>query len=169
MLDIVAEHGVGDVFRILLGFEFCRVNADDDKIFRVGMLELLEFRQDVHAVDAAERPKIDEHELALQIFQVDRPAGVDPGGASFERRGSQLALLKDLIQCAVLPIGGGSAQRAAQRWRRTLPRTRSPVPDSLPRKCESWGLLSLWTSEAVSASFLPYVISTRSVSEAGSG
>ena len=39
----------------------------------IGLFELFQLRQDVHAVDAAVGPEIEQHELAAQVFQVDGP------------------------------------------------------------------------------------------------
>ena len=87
VLDLVAEHGLGDVLRVLFGLELGRVDADHDDFVGIGLLELLQLGQDVHAVDAAVGPEIEQDELAAQLLEVDRPGRVDPLDAAVERRG----------------------------------------------------------------------------------
>ncbi len=98
MLDIVAEHRIGNIFRVLFGVELGRMNADDDQLVRERMLKFLQNRQDVHAVDAAIGPEIEQHKLATQLLEIDRSAGVDPSSAGVERR-RLLAAIGKRIAC----------------------------------------------------------------------
>ena len=86
MADSVAENRLADVARVLLPREFRRMDADHDQFVGVSLFELFEFRQDVHAIDAAEGPKVDEHELAPQVAERDRAGGVDPLEIAVQRR-----------------------------------------------------------------------------------
>ncbi len=52
------------------------VHSDDDQLFRELLFELLQLRQDMHAVDAAIGPEIENHELATQVTQAERLGGV---------------------------------------------------------------------------------------------
>ena len=45
-----------------------RVDADHDQLLRIRPLQFLQLRQDVHAVDAAVGPEVQQHESALQIL-----------------------------------------------------------------------------------------------------
>ena len=85
VLDAVAHDRVADVLLILLGVELGRVNADHHHVVGIGLLQLLELRQHVHAVDAAVGPEIEDHELAAERLEVDRPRHVQPARAPFER------------------------------------------------------------------------------------
>ena len=53
------------------------MHADHDQFIREFCFQLLQFGENVHAVDAAEGPKVEEHELALQILLRER-LGVEP-------------------------------------------------------------------------------------------
>jgi hypothetical protein len=77
------------------------MNANHDQIVWIRVLQLLQLRQNVHAVDAAKRPEVEHHELAFEVLEVDRPAGIDPGGAAIERRRANLAGLKDLVEYGI--------------------------------------------------------------------
>jgi hypothetical protein len=41
-------------------------------------LELLQIRDDVHAVDAAVGPEIEQNDLATQFAQTEPPVGIEP-------------------------------------------------------------------------------------------
>ena len=57
--------------------ELGRVDADHDQLVLVLLLELGQVGQDVVAVDAAERPEVEQDDLAPQLGEADR-AAVDP-------------------------------------------------------------------------------------------
>ena len=54
-----------DVLRVLLAGELRRVDADHHELLGVFVFELLELREDMHAVNAAIRPKIQDHNMPL--------------------------------------------------------------------------------------------------------
>ena len=60
---------LADVLGVLLGVELGGVDADDDQLVLVLLLELGEVGQDVVAVDAAERPEVEQDDLALELVQ----------------------------------------------------------------------------------------------------
>ena len=78
MADLVAFRGRGDVSRILLILELRRVYADHHQLTGVGLFQLLQLRQDVHAIDAAIGPEIQQHELPAEVLQLQGPRSVDP-------------------------------------------------------------------------------------------
>ena len=86
MFDLVALDGRADILRVLLGRELGRMDADDHEVLGPGLLQLVQFGQDVHAVDAAVGPEVEEHELPPQIVQFQRPGRVEPGQIRRQRR-----------------------------------------------------------------------------------
>ena len=64
MLDLVAQDRLADALGVLLVLELGRVDADDDQLVGVLLLELGQVGQDVDAVDAAERPEVEQDDLA---------------------------------------------------------------------------------------------------------
>ena len=62
--DLVAADDLPDVLGGLLVGELRRVHADDDELVGVLLLELLQVRQDVDAVDAAVGPEVEQDDLA---------------------------------------------------------------------------------------------------------
>ena len=62
------------------------VDADDDQLVGVLLLQLGQVGQGVDAVDAAERPEIEQDDLAAQVLELDRTGGVEPGHAAFQFR-----------------------------------------------------------------------------------
>jgi len=68
MAHVVAGDGALQRFMIALVFELGRVDAYYDEIVTEVLFEGPEFVEDVQAVDAAERPEIEEDDLALEGF-----------------------------------------------------------------------------------------------------
>ena len=64
-----AAAGRADVVGLPLGDELARVYADYDKLALVLLLEPVDHRQHVHAVDSAIRPEVEQQELTAQVFQ----------------------------------------------------------------------------------------------------
>jgi len=60
------------------------MHADDDQLSAVLLLEALEIRNDVQAVDAAVRPEIEQDDLAAKRLQRQRRRDVEPGEAGGE-------------------------------------------------------------------------------------
>jgi hypothetical protein len=62
------------------------VDADDDELARVLLLEPLEVGDDVQAVDAAVGPEVEQHDLAAQLRERERAVGVEPPASAREFR-----------------------------------------------------------------------------------
>ena len=71
VLDLVAQDRLADRLRVLLVLELGRVDADDDELVGILLLELGQVGQDVDAVDAAERPEVEQDDLALEVLERD--------------------------------------------------------------------------------------------------
>ena len=67
MLDFVAQDCLADVVGLLSVVELGRMDPDHDQFVRKRPLQLFQLRQDVHAVDAAIGPEIEQDEFALQV------------------------------------------------------------------------------------------------------
>ena len=78
MLDLVTQDGLAYVVGLFLGGELGGVDADDDQLCGVFPFELLQLRDDVHAVDAAVSPEVEQHDLAAQLANRDGPFAVQP-------------------------------------------------------------------------------------------
>ena len=79
VVDLVALHGGGKGYRICLVLELGRVHADGYQDVGVLLFERAQLIQDVQAVDAAEGPEVQQHDLAAQGLEVQGlPAGVQP-------------------------------------------------------------------------------------------
>ncbi len=66
MLDLVTQNDAANVLGLLFIREFCRMHADDYQLVWVLALEPLQIGDDVHAVDAAVSPEVEQHDFALQ-------------------------------------------------------------------------------------------------------
>jgi hypothetical protein len=78
MRQLVALDDAADVFRVALVVELGRVHADDHQLLRVLLLQPLQLWDDVEAVDATVRPEVEQHDLAAQVGQRQRPFHVEP-------------------------------------------------------------------------------------------
>ena len=78
VLDLIAQDGLAYVVGLFFGRELRRMHADDDQFVRVFLFELLQLRNDVHAVDAAISPEVEQYDFAAQLADRDRPLGVQP-------------------------------------------------------------------------------------------
>ena len=81
MGDSVALDRAPHVLRVFLRDELGRVDADDDdRVLREALFDAAQDRQDVHAVDAAVGPEVEDRHPPAQIpGHAQRPARVDPG------------------------------------------------------------------------------------------
>ncbi len=102
MFDVVADDGTANVFRIFFVRELRRMHADHDQFLRILVFQELEVGQDVHAVDAAKRPEIDQHDLAAEILQLDGSRNVEPAVAAIEQVGRHVDPLWEGIGNAVM-------------------------------------------------------------------
>ena len=144
VLDVVPQHRLKDVLFVLLGLELGRVDPDHDKLVGIRPLQLLQLRQDVHAVDAAIRPKIEQHELPPELLERERPGGIDPAfrGRQFRhldplregvfqlRFGRSLlnGLLFGWARLLLLCLNGHARRPSASRRRGEQNRPASPPP-----------------------------------------
>jgi len=88
MLDLIAQDGLADAMGVFLVLEFRGVYSDDDELVGVFLLQPGQVRQDVHAIDAAEGPEIQEHDLPFEVFfQGERAGRIEPGYSPFQFRG----------------------------------------------------------------------------------
>lgn len=78
MLDLVAHEDALEVLGVLLVRELGRVNADHDEFFGEALLERLQIPKNVHAVDAAVGPEVEDHDLATQLRQRHRRGDIQP-------------------------------------------------------------------------------------------
>src|SRR5207245_1412667 len=62
--DLVAQHRLSDVLRLLLVVELGRVHADDNDLVGIFLLDLGQVGERVDAVDAAEGPEVEDDDLA---------------------------------------------------------------------------------------------------------
>ena len=84
VLDIVSQDRLPDVVGLFFRIELRRVNADYHDFIGIGVFQFLEFWQDVHAVDAAIGPEIQQDKFAPQVAQLDWTGGVQPLFAAFQ-------------------------------------------------------------------------------------
>ena len=115
VLHFVAEHGLDDVLAVLFGLEFGGVNTNHHELIREPLLQLLELRQNVHAVDAAVGPKIEEDELPFQIGFGNGLLGVVPLH-SLGKLGQVHAVAKGVCRsgrflCRRLPLAAGDRRK----------------------------------------------------------
>ena len=68
------------VAEIVLEGELGRVHAEDDEPLRsIALVPRLQVRERAEAVDAGVRPEVDQHDLAAQRMEAERPR-IDPRG-----------------------------------------------------------------------------------------
>src|SRR5262249_6702912 len=82
--DLVTKDRLADALGVAFVLELGRVHADDHQDVAVLLFELGQVRQRVDTVDAAQRPEVEDDDAAAQVFQADRPGGVQPGDATLE-------------------------------------------------------------------------------------
>ena len=79
VLDAVARDGLPDVRRVLLGVELGGVDAEDDqRLLRETLLDAPQHGDDVHAVDAAVGPEVEDDDLTAQLSHGEPAVGVQP-------------------------------------------------------------------------------------------
>ena len=81
MVHLVPLDGGGQGHGIGLVRELRRMHPDDHEHVRVLALELAQLVQDVQAVDAAERPEVEEHKTASEVSEAERSGSVEPAAA----------------------------------------------------------------------------------------
>ena len=79
MLDAVPLHRGLDGLRILLVLELRRVHADDRQNITEPSFDRPELGQHVMAVDAAQRPEVQQHDATAKVIEAESPtARSDP-------------------------------------------------------------------------------------------
>src|SRR5690606_28453885 len=78
VLDIVALDRAPQAAAGPLGRELCRMHPDDDQCVRKLPLDLPQLGKQMEAIYSAVGPEIEDHELAAQIGEPQRPLGVEP-------------------------------------------------------------------------------------------
>ena len=84
MLNLVSQDGVPNVCGIFFVVEFRRMHANHDQLVPVLFFEVFQVGKDMHAVDAAVSPEVQQHHLSLQFGEVDGPRGVHPFAATIQ-------------------------------------------------------------------------------------
>ena len=69
MLDLISHDRLKNAGRVLFVLEFGGMDADDHDLVGILLFQLLQIRNDVHAVDAAIGPEIEQHDFAAQVLQ----------------------------------------------------------------------------------------------------
>jgi hypothetical protein len=88
VVHLVALDRRGERDRVRLVHELRGVHADDHEDVAVLLLERAQLVEDVQAVDAAERPEVEDHDLAAELREGHvAAAGVEPAAAG-ELRGA---------------------------------------------------------------------------------
>ncbi len=90
MLDPVFGHLTANVLRVALGVKLGGVHADHHELVLVLGLELGQIRKNVMAVNAAKRPEIKQHDLAVELGKRDW-TGIDPVDPALQARTACLA------------------------------------------------------------------------------
>jgi len=76
--DALTEDGLANGRGLALGGVFGRMHADDGEFRGVLVLQALQVGEDVHAVDAAGGPEIQDHDLAAQAGERKGPLDIQP-------------------------------------------------------------------------------------------
>ena len=71
--------------RHAFGDELGRMYADHNKFIFILYFELREGGENVVAIDTAIGPEVEDDDLAVEILEANRPAGIRPGDAALER------------------------------------------------------------------------------------
>ena len=84
VFNLVADDGFADILAVAFVVEFGVMHANHDDLVRVLLFQEFEIRQNVHAVDAAVGPEVEDDNLASQFLQGDLARGVQPFRTAFE-------------------------------------------------------------------------------------
>ena len=84
MLNLISQDGLADVPCCFLVIELGGVDADHNQFFGVFLFEVIQVWKDMHAVDAAEGPEVDQHDFATQVFDRDRSRRIQPFDTPFQ-------------------------------------------------------------------------------------
>ena len=128
MAYLVAQYGFADAGGVALVGKLGAMDANHDQFVGVLLLQLRQVGQGVDAIDAAQSPEIEDHDLAAQVLHANGAGRVQPGDASVQLGGQD--------GLGVGRIGGGDRgglELAGLQGRVVRPLTSSqppPVPAS---------------------------------------
>src|SRR5712671_6496575 len=115
MLDLVTQNDAAYVFRFLFVCKLSRVHADDYQLIRVLVLEPFQIRNDMHAVDAAIGPKVQQDHFAFNaaskrgLSVLSQPRPPFNSGARTRAFSCYVAINEPLLpldnDCALLSFG----------------------------------------------------------------
>src|SRR5262249_48392424 len=94
VLDPVAHDSGAQVRGLALGREFRGVHPDHDDLVGILALDFPQLRKEMHAVDSAEGPEVEEAEIPLEISQMQGSRDVQPIDTGRELRGTNLPKLR---------------------------------------------------------------------------
>jgi hypothetical protein len=86
MLKFVAQNDAPDVFSFLFIFELCGVDTDHHELIRILRFKSLEIGNDVHAVNAAVSPEVEQNNFPLQCCEGQWAIGIQPTAAAGKLR-----------------------------------------------------------------------------------
>ena len=78
VFDPIPQYDLAQVIGVALVGELGRVDADNHQLVRKFLLQLLQLRDDMHAVDAAVGPEVQDDGLAFELRQLDRLLSIQP-------------------------------------------------------------------------------------------
>lgn len=125
--DFVADDGVTDVVGDFFVVEFGGMDSDDDEFVGVFFFEVFEIGEDVHAVDAAVGPEVEEDDFAFEFIEGEFFGGVKPFGSfdveevSREGEFTGARVFGSIFSGFVLSAGGRSGREAAKENETTSP------------------------------------------------
>ena len=131
MTDFVSQDGFTYVFAVFLRVKLGGVDADDDDLIGVLLLQLGQVGQRMNAVDAAERPEVEDDDLAAQVFEFDGAGGVEPTEAAFQFGGWMTTSLFGRRRFVIRGRAAASCGRAS--WLAAM-RTYQPVRAATTRR-----------------------------------
>jgi hypothetical protein len=111
--DLVALRGRPQRVRVGLVHELRRVDAHDDELTVVLLLQRPKLVEDMQAVDAAERPEVEQDEAAAQVGQAQGALGVQPP-SSVELGRSDAGAAAVVTHCAHAKSQRHKAPRASR-------------------------------------------------------
>src|SRR6202034_2416703 len=78
MFDSISENRFPNVSRVFLVVKLGGMHANDDEVVWKLALQLFQVGNDVHTVDAAECPEVEQHKFSVQLLQRNRMACIEP-------------------------------------------------------------------------------------------
>lgn len=72
MVQLIALHGFFDTFRVFFIVEFGSMDADDDDLVGILLLQPDQVGEEVQAVNSAQRPEFEDDDFAAQVLEFDR-------------------------------------------------------------------------------------------------